>query len=202
MIRLTDALLATASSACPPLESHLMSIKMQLWPPFQSSFNNTIERLTKLAASSSSSGYGAGFFGGGGARANKEAVVLGAAAEYTELFNALVALAPVPSDTDLDTPGDGDTSTSSSVAFPPPASLAPGAAESDKVFSDLLKVRQSLVSLARTQATKASAPEQGKAFLVKVYEGVLRDLLKTGRTSLPKCQAEVAHWRELLRKAG
>lgn len=199
MIRLTDSLLAAAAVDCPPLESHLMSVKMQVWPPFQSSFHSTIDRLTKLASSSGSSAYGGGFFGGGG-RTSKEAIVLGAAAEYTELFNALVALAPAPLETDFDP--DSSTATSASTPAAPlaPGSLAPG--ESDKVFNDLLKVRQSLVALARSQASKAPTKEQGKAFLVKVFEGVSRDLMAAGRTSAPRCQAELAHWRELLRKVG
>lgn len=185
MIRLIDALLIKASS-CPPLETHLMSIKMQLWPPFQASFKATISHLTKMASGTVG---GSGSFFGAGRATVKEGAIFDAAKEYSGLFNAMIAVAPA----DV---AEDESDAGGLVTFG--ASLA--ANESMKVFGDLRQVRETLVGVVKAQAGRATSAEAGRTFQVKAYQGVLHDLMVAGRASVPRCQAEIAHWRELLRK--
>ncbi|WAR60928.1 hypothetical protein PtB15_13B179 [Puccinia triticina] len=45
MIQLNEGLLSAASMNCPAFETHLMAIKMKLWPIFQTKMNKEIESL-------------------------------------------------------------------------------------------------------------------------------------------------------------
>lgn len=107
MIRLNEALLSTLvppaalSSAttadvspppasCPPMENHLISLRMQLYPSFAKSMSSQIDSLRKINGSLPA----AGVFGGGKASGSnvKDAVVQVIARRYAELFNTVVAL--------------------------------------------------------------------------------------------------------------
>lgn len=99
MIRLNEALLsmlvpppssAPSDSACPPMESHLINLRMQLYPSFAKSMSAQIDSLRKINGSLPA----AGVFGGGKASGSnvKDAVVQVIARRYAELFNTVVAL--------------------------------------------------------------------------------------------------------------
>jgi hypothetical protein len=49
MIQLNEGLLSAASTNCPAFETHLMAIKMKLWPIFQTKMNKEIESLSLLS---------------------------------------------------------------------------------------------------------------------------------------------------------
>lgn len=86
MIRLNDALRAslssnhtsesdgaTAHNAGPPaLDSHLVGIRLQLWPAFQKAAGAQVESVRKLASGGAGGMFGGGWGGGGGV---KEATV-------------------------------------------------------------------------------------------------------------------------------
>ncbi|EHS63485.1 hypothetical protein, variant [Puccinia graminis f. sp. tritici CRL 75-36-700-3] len=46
MIQLNEGLLSAASTNCPAFETHLMAIKMKLWPIFQTKMNKEIESVS------------------------------------------------------------------------------------------------------------------------------------------------------------
>ncbi|GAA6004369.1 hypothetical protein JCM10207_000689 [Rhodosporidiobolus poonsookiae] len=205
MIRLNDALLAslTSSSAstpvpssaapgvappsasaearCPALEAHLNATRMQLWPVFAQSMSVHADSLRKINGSASSSGAGAlgGLFGGGGGAGGvKDSVVDAVVRRYGEMFNAVVALSEV-----------GGAGTDDAQAQ-----------DEAMVFSSLLRIRQELDKLLAHQAAKIKDPTSQRAFLRAHYDELLQ-ALSAGMSRHPRSQAEVAHYRELARKA-
>lgn len=85
---------------CPPLEAHLTSLRLLLFPTFSRTMSAQIDSLRRINGSSNSSaasGVGGmlaratGAAGGGGG-AVKDSVVQVIVARYCELFNAVVAL--------------------------------------------------------------------------------------------------------------
>lgn len=107
MIRLNEALLSTlvppaalssamtadfspSPASCPPMENHLISLRIQLYPSFAKSMSSQIDSLRKINGSLPA----AGVFGGGKASGLnvKDAVVQVIARRYAELFNTVVAL--------------------------------------------------------------------------------------------------------------
>ncbi|ORY80211.1 Sac2 family-domain-containing protein [Leucosporidium creatinivorum] len=155
-------------ATCPPMENHLIALRMQLYPSFAKSMNSQVESLRKINGTLPA----AGVFGGGKASGTnvKDAVVQVIARRYAELFNTVVALS-----------GEGD--------------------DEEMVFSSLLRLRQELDKLLAYQASKI--PDEGKqrAFLQTHYEELLAGLSE-GLSSHTRSQAEVAHFREMGRKAG
>ena len=102
MIRLNEALLSalvppttittepsSSTASCPPMESHLVNLRMQLYPSFAKSMSTQIDSLRKINGSMPS----AGVFGGKASGVNvKDAVVQVVAQRYAELFNTVVEL--------------------------------------------------------------------------------------------------------------
>jgi hypothetical protein len=91
MIRLNESVIATLvdDGLCPPMENHLISCRMQLWPAFAKVMNAQVESLRKINGSLPSGGV----FGGKGTGGNvKDSVVQVITLRYTELFNTFVAL--------------------------------------------------------------------------------------------------------------
>jgi len=84
MIRLNDAIYQSLilDEECPvsEMESHLIGLKLQLWPIFQKEMSSQLDSVKKLAASASGT---AGLFGGKSAGI-KEAVIQNAS--YPNLF--------------------------------------------------------------------------------------------------------------------
>lgn len=57
MIRLTEDIVAEVQKrSCPPLESYIFGIRLQMWPVFQKSMSEHVEALKKLA-DGATSGY-------------------------------------------------------------------------------------------------------------------------------------------------
>ncbi|GEM06179.1 vacuolar sorting protein, Vps52/Sac2 family protein [Rhodotorula toruloides] len=201
MIRLNDVLLSllvpsslstTESSAtsppspfppCPSIEPHLIAIRMQLWPSFAKVMSHQIDSLRRINGSISAAASGVGGMlsratGGGGASV-KDSVVKVIVGRYCEMFNAFVALVSVGQEA---------------------AGAAGTESDDEMAFSSLLRVRQELDKLLSHQASKIPDPAKQRVFLRKLYEEVLQGL-SAGMSSHSRTQAEVAHYRELARKA-
>ena len=59
MIRLTEDVVAEVQKrGCPPMESYVFGIRLQMWPVFQKVMTEHVEALKKLAE-----GTGSGYFG-------------------------------------------------------------------------------------------------------------------------------------------
>ncbi|BGP28658.1 Vacuolar protein sorting-associated protein 52 [Rhodotorula toruloides] len=199
MIRLNDLLLSLLVSSpsstpeppagspspfppCPSIEPHLIAIRMQLWPSFAKVMSNQVDSLRRINSSNAAASGMGGMLSratGGGGTAVKDSVVKVIVGRYCEMFNAFVALVSVGHE------GDGL-----------------GVAESDDemAFSSLLRVRQELDKLLSHQASKMPDAAKQRAFLRAHYEEVLQGL-SAGMSSHSRTQAEVAHYRELARKA-
>ncbi|BGP04589.1 Vacuolar protein sorting-associated protein 52 [Rhodotorula toruloides] len=200
MIRLNDlllSLLVPASSStpdtpadssqppfppCPSIEPHLIAIRMQLWPSFAKVMSHQVDSLRRINGSNTAATGVGGMLsratGGGGATV-KDSVVKVIIGRYCEMFNAFVALVSVGHE------GEGAAGTES---------------DDEMAFSSLLRVRQELDKLLSHQASKMPDPVKQRAFLRAHYEEVLQGL-SAGMSSHSRTQAEVAHYRELARKA-
>lgn len=91
MIRLNEAIFdAFSVPLSPPMESHLIGLRLQLWPAFSKAMDAHIESVRKINGSLPTGGV----FGGKGTGINvKDSVVRVVALRYVELFNGLIALA-------------------------------------------------------------------------------------------------------------
>lgn len=119
MIRLNNTILSFTSSVesslpCPPLESHLYSIRLLLWPLLTKILDAQIESLKKIngsPSSTASSGVG-GLLGrmagtGGGGASVKDSTVQAILERYVEWFVTIVEICSKKRD------GDGDVEVSS-----------------------------------------------------------------------------------------
>ena len=91
MIRLNEEILnhVTEHSRCPPIGSHLIGIRLLLWPAFAKTMSSHIESLRKINGSSQSGGV---FGGKGSSTTVKDNVVQIIVSRYIEMFNAFVSL--------------------------------------------------------------------------------------------------------------
>jgi len=65
------------------------------------------------------------------------------------------------------------------------------------LFTNLLRLRQELVRLITSQASKASDPAQAAAYQSTIYERLLQTLTVGPRPTIhPRAQVETAFWRE------
>ncbi|GAA5972391.1 hypothetical protein JCM11641_002437 [Rhodosporidiobolus odoratus] len=211
MIRLNDALLISVTSSlsstpvplsshnnspppstssppqtpsCPSLEPHLLQIRLSLFPSFSKLMSSHADSLRKINGSQPSSGLG-GFLGGvaGGGTSVKDSQVELVVNRYVGMVNSMVALSEVKS-----------------------AGGSAGGAEGQRqdeemVFSSLLRIRQELDKLLLHQASKIREEGKQKLFLRSHYEEILQGL-SVGLSRHARSQAEVAHYRELVRKLG
>lgn len=91
MIRLNETIIAALvdGSRCPPMEAHLIGVRMSLWPTFSKVMNAQIESVRKI---NGAGGAAAGALSFAKATGVKDSAVQIIALRYTELFNAFVAL--------------------------------------------------------------------------------------------------------------
>lgn len=83
---------ATAGT-CPPMESYLMGIKMDLWPLFQKEVGGQVEQVKQLtSAASAAPSASASFFGSGARSGIKDAAVSAVVKKYISLFNSVTQL--------------------------------------------------------------------------------------------------------------
>lgn len=91
MIRLNEGVIdnLVTSSACPPMENHLIGLRLLLWPVFAKVMTVQIESVRKINGTLPSGGV----FGGKNTNVEvKDSAVQVVGMRYTELFNACVAL--------------------------------------------------------------------------------------------------------------
>jgi len=72
--------------------------------------------------------------------------------------------------------------------------------EDDMVFNSLLRLRNELLKLITTQSKRLNDAARVSGYLKNQYEQVVQ-ALTSASTSHPRSQAEIAYWKELLRKA-
>lgn len=91
MIRLNEAILEAFSTPnSPPMETHLIGLRIRLWPVFSKAMDAHIESVRKINGTLPTGGV----FGGKGTGSNvKDSVVRVVMLRYAELFNSFVALA-------------------------------------------------------------------------------------------------------------
>ncbi|GAA5993730.1 hypothetical protein JCM5350_004808 [Sporobolomyces pararoseus] len=191
MIRLNNTILSFTSSVesslpCPPLESHLYSIRLLLWPLLTKILDAQIESLKKIngsPSSTASSGVG-GLLGrmagtGGGGASVKDSTVQAILERYVEWFVTIVEICSKKRD------GDGDVEVSSQEM-----------AEDEPVFQLLLRLRTELDRLLVHQSQKIPDPAKQRAFLRAGYQELVTGL-SMGFTRHERVQMEIAHYREL-----
>ncbi|GAA5826897.1 hypothetical protein JCM11251_002147 [Rhodosporidiobolus azoricus] len=170
---------SSTSPTCPSLEPYLLSIRLTLFPLFSQLMSSHADSLRKINGSTTAStGVLGGMFGGGGGggAAVKDSQVEMVVRRYAEMCGGVVALM------ESGRSGEGKEE------------------DEEMVFSSILRVRTELDKLLLYQASKIPSPEKQKAFLRAHYEELLRGL-SAGLSRHPRMQAEVAHYRELARKA-
>ncbi|KAM0754633.1 hypothetical protein T439DRAFT_321664 [Meredithblackwellia eburnea MCA 4105] len=93
MIRLNESIIAlfVDQHHCPPMESHLIGLRMTLWPTFSKLMNSQIDSVRKINGSGGSSSGGV-LAKAVGATSVKDSAVQIITLRYAELFNAFVAL--------------------------------------------------------------------------------------------------------------
>lgn len=194
---------------CPALEPHLLAVRMQLLPvlsKLMSAHVDSLRRINGSPAPASSSGSGGGVGGmfaratgavvGGAAGGSvKDSVVKVVIGRYAELFTAAVALWSKNEEAAvLDSAANEDAEEAARRAKPVDG-------DDEMAFASLLRIRQEVDKLLAFQASKQADPAKRRAFMVAHCQELLQDL-SAGQSSHPRTQAEVAHYRELARKAG
>lgn len=97
MIRLNDELAEqllgdnkNGTCPAPAMESHIIGLRLQLWPLFQKEMGVQVDSVKKLADTGGASGM-AGLLGGRSAGI-KDSAVANVSRKYAELFTGVVAL--------------------------------------------------------------------------------------------------------------
>jgi len=86
MIRLTEDVIAEVQKrGCPPMESYVFGLRLQMWPVFQKAMTEHVEALKKLAEGASS-----GYFSR--TAATTDVLVSSICQRYIVFFNSFVAL--------------------------------------------------------------------------------------------------------------
>ncbi|GAA6058538.1 hypothetical protein JCM10212_006977 [Sporobolomyces blumeae] len=170
MIRLNSALLASTVPRCPPLEAHLYSVRILLWPLYTRAVDQQTESLRKINGSTASSGGGmlGRLAGGGGPTVVKDSTVQLIVERYIEWFKAVVEMSRERSE------------------------------EDKSVFHPFLRLRQELDRLLVFQASRIPDSAKQTAFLRAGYQELVSGL-STGLARHERVQREVAHYRELAR---
>ncbi|KWU46667.1 Vps52-domain-containing protein [Rhodotorula sp. JG-1b] len=198
---------------CPALEPHLLAVRMQLLPILSKLMSAHVDSLRRINGSpvSLSSGGGGGGGGVGGMFARATGAVVGGAAggggsvkdsvvkvvigRYAELFTAAVALwSNIEEPAASGGAADEDAEEAARRAKPVDG-------DDEMAFASLLRIRQEVDKLLAFQASKQADPAKRRTFMVAHCQELLHDL-SAGHSSHPRTQAEVAHYRELARKAG
>ncbi|KAH8830476.1 vacuolar sorting protein [Flagelloscypha sp. PMI_526] len=176
-IRLTENVLAEVQRrSCPPVESFIFLLRLQMWPVFQKLMSENVDGMKKIVdgtgntgAASYLGGFGAALGVGGATTLTSkvtDATIQGMSKGYIGLFNAFVALTEQEEET--------------------------------MIFSNLLRMRQELVKLiVKHSATKGDIAAQTLA-QAAMYSFILHGLTRgTSQTAHPKAQQETAHWSNL-----
>lgn len=159
MVRLNESVIdnVVTSSACPPMENHLIGLRLLLWPVFAKVMTVQIESVRKINGTLPTGGV----FGGRNTNVEvKDSVVQVVGLRYTELFNSCVALS-----------GEQDEE----MVFSRCAFSLPSLKTSLTSFS-LLRLRHELDNLFTNQAEKMADPAKQRAFLSTHYEEMLQGL--------------------------
>ncbi|SGY33694.1 BQ5605_C002g01528 [Microbotryum silenes-dioicae] len=196
-------LIVPSTPTCPAMETHLISIRMQLWPLFISSMKNELDSIKAIngsgsgTTSSMASMFGTmtgGKTGTGGAV--KDSVVRIIIKRYAEMFNAVLELVvgtcTTSKATTLMEGGDDPTRVQTSGPI--------GEDQLPVVFDHLIKLRNEVDKLLVHQADKIQDPDKRGLFLKAHYQEIGAILSGGSNTSHSKSQSEVAHYRELARK--
>ncbi|GAA5842052.1 hypothetical protein JCM3766R1_005734 [Sporobolomyces carnicolor] len=203
MIRLNNALLsATADTQppallpCPPLEGHLYSIRLLLWPLFTKTLDSQIESLKKINGHQTPAGSSGGVGGllgrmaaTGGHQGVKDSTVHAILERYVEWFLTTVEMC---SNRRRDLRGGVELRQRQSAE---PDQDDP---EDEPIFQHLLRLRGELDRLLVHQSSKIEEPVKRKAFLRAGYDELVRGLT-LGLTRDRRVQQEIAHYRELAR---
>ncbi|GAA5870235.1 hypothetical protein JCM16303_001936 [Sporobolomyces ruberrimus] len=182
MIRLNSSLLTSTTTVtnpstllCPPLESHLYSIRLLLWPLFTKTLDSQTDSLRKINGTASASSGGLGGMLGrmtGGATGTgsgvKDSTVQAILERYVEWFVTIVEI----------------------------CKDQPNQEEDEPVFQPLLRLRTELDKLLVHQSTKIQDSVKQKAFLRAGYQELVQGL-SMGVTRHERVQKEIAHYREL-----
>ncbi|GAA6036657.1 hypothetical protein JCM8097_001278 [Rhodosporidiobolus ruineniae] len=171
---------------CPPLAQHLTALRLLLLPTFSKLASAHVDSLRKINGSTGASGALGGMFGGSGGSV-KDSVVEAVVRRYAELFGAVVAIREAGAADG----GEGEGEAAGATA---------GSQTDEMVFSSLLRIRGEVDKLIAHQASKISDPAKQKAFLRAHYAELLQGL-SAGLSRHPRSQSEVAHYRELARRA-
>ncbi|EPQ59401.1 hypothetical protein GLOTRDRAFT_55363 [Gloeophyllum trabeum ATCC 11539] len=93
MIRLTEDVMAEVQiRECPPLESFIFKIRLEMWPIFQKAMAEHVESLKKLAEGTAS-----GFFSRGTVTTDPQVATI--CQRYVTIFNSFIALTQQPEET-------------------------------------------------------------------------------------------------------
>ncbi|TKA55335.1 hypothetical protein B0A53_02259 [Rhodotorula sp. CCFEE 5036] len=196
---------------CPALEPHLLAVRMQLLPILSKLMSAHVDSLRRINGSPApaSSGGGGGVGGmfaratgavvggaAGGGGSVKDSVVKVVIGRYAELFTAAVALWSSGSEEPAALGGAADEDAEEAARRAKPVD-----GDDEMAFASLLRIRQEVDKLLAFQASKQADPAKRRAFMVAHCQELLHDL-SAGHSSHPRTQAEVAHYRELARRAG
>ncbi|KAL8281183.1 hypothetical protein RQP46_006541 [Phenoliferia psychrophenolica] len=148
MIRLNEAVigLLVDSQRCPPMEAHLLGLRMQLWPAFSKVMNAQVDSLRRIngAGAAPAGAFAKAISTVASGNTVKDSAVQIIALRYTEMFNTFVALS--------------------------------GEQDDDMVFGSVLRIRQELDRLLVTQASKIPDTQKQRAFLATHYDELLQGL--------------------------
>ncbi|KDE05415.1 hypothetical protein MVLG_04210 [Microbotryum lychnidis-dioicae p1A1 Lamole] len=194
-------LIVPSTPTCPAMETHLISIRMQLWPLFISSMENELDSIKAIngsgsgTTSSMASMFGT-MTGGRTGGAVKDSVVRIIIKRYAEMFNAVLELVvgtcTTSKATTLMEGSDDPTRVQTSGPI--------GEDQLPVVFDHLIKLRNEVDKLLVHQADKIQDPDKRGLFLKAHYQEIGAILSGGSNTSHSKSQSEVAHYRELARK--
>jgi len=93
MIRLTEEVIAEVQKRdCPPLESFIFRIRLEMWPLFQKAMAEHVDALKKLAE-----GATAGFFSRGALTTDAQVAMI--CQRYITIFNSFILLTQQPEET-------------------------------------------------------------------------------------------------------
>jgi hypothetical protein len=185
MIRLNDAVLEEADRrGCPPMESICLVLKMAMWPIFQKEMDAHIDSVKRLADAATGGGFGAMLN-----KAPKDSAIRQTCEKYAEFFSYNVALSGAGEEAMVFTRYGCDIS---NIELRKRVLIICGIPNSHSMN----RLRNELSRLILAQSGKIKSPTQQAAFLVGIYDDIIRGLTTgPGRTSHPRLQAELSYFR-------
>ncbi|KAI8459709.1 Sac2 family-domain-containing protein [Phakopsora pachyrhizi] len=228
MIKLNESLLKSISrnlSLSSTFESHLMSIKLQLWPMFQERMNNEIESMNSLlkrgqplnsrqkltSSSISSTTINTTAIGGSClAEAMREEDVRLISKRYVWFFSTIVNMGTVDGEESDEGGPQKDDQRGEGSADERERFRIEVRGEDLKVLNELAKLRNSLIEVIKVNSDKrfenprevVDSPkikELKRSFLNSIYGEILHNFTD-GNFNLEgynrRCQSEIAYWKE------